>query len=273
MLGFAGHAVGWPVVRRGSQQLANAMASYFRSLGGTIETGHTVKSIDELSAYRAVFLDLTPRQVRAVAGHRLPGRYRRALGRYRYGPGIFKVDWALSAPIPWAAAECKGAGTVHVGGTLDEISASERAAWEGRHTEKPFTLLAQPSLFDPSRAPPGKHTAWAYCHVPHGSTLDMTNAIESQVDRFAPGFRDVILARHTMTTAGMERHNPNYVGGDIGGGVADLWQLFTRPVPRPNPYSTPLPGLYLCSSSTPPGGGVHGLCGHFAATWARLPRA
>jgi phytoene dehydrogenase-like protein len=265
MLGIAGHAVGWPVVAGGAQRLADALASCLRSLGGEIETGRLVRSLDELPPARAVLLDLTPRQVLAVAGDHLPARYRRQLTRYRYGPGIFKVDWALSAPIPWAAPECRAAGTVHVGGTLDEVSHSERAAFAGEHAERPFVLLAQPSLFDPSRAPAGRHTAWAYCHVPHGSTRDMTDRIEAQVERFAPGFRAVILARHTMTTADVERHNPNNVGGDITGGVTDFWQLFTRPAVRLNPYSTPARGLYLCSSSTPPGGGVHGMCGYFAA--------
>ena len=201
----------------------------------------------------------------ALAGHRLPGRYRRALGRYRYGPGVFKVDWALAGPIPWRAAGCRRAGTVHVGGTLEEVAAAERAAWRGEHPERPFVLLAQPSLFDPTRAPAGKHTAWGYCHVPHGSTIDMTERIEAQIERFAPGFRDLILARHTMNTAAMERYNPNYVGGDITGGVADWRQLFTRPVIGLNVYATPATGLFLCSSSTPPGGGVHGMCGYFAA--------
>jgi phytoene dehydrogenase-like protein len=265
MLGIAGHAVGWPVVAGGAQRLTDALARYLRSLGGEIETGRLVRTLDELPPARAVLLDLTPRQVLAVAGDHLPARYRRQLTRYRYGPGIFKVDWALSAPIPWAAPECRAAGTVHVGGTLDEISHSERAAFTGEYAERPFVLLAQPSLFDSSRAPAGRHTAWAYCHVPHGSTRDMTDRIEAQVERFAPGFRDVILARHTMTTADVERHNPNNVGGDITGGVTDFWQLFTRPAVRLNPYSTPARGLYLCSSSTPPGGGVHGMCGYFAA--------
>lgn len=270
MLGFAAHVGGWPIVRGGSQRLADALGSYFRSLGGVIETGHWVKSLDELPPSRCTFLDLTPKQVLTIAGQKLPGRYRKALALYRYGPGIFKVDWALSAPIPWIAPECRRAGTVHVGGTLEEVSASERISWKGHHPRQPFVLLAQPSLFDPSRAPAGQHTAWAYCHVPHGSTQDMTDSIEAQIERFAPGFRDVILERHTMNTAALERHNPNLIGGDIAGGIADLRQLFTRPVPRLNPYSTPLPGLYLCSSSTPPGGGVHGLCGYFAAKWSNL---
>lgn len=265
MLGLAGHAVGWPVPRGGAQKLADALASYFRSRGGEIRTGHRVKSIDELPTSRAVLLDVTPRQVLALAGHRLPATYTRQLARYRYGPGVFKVDWALAGPIPWAAEPCRRAGTVHVGGTFDEVAAAERAAWDGRLSDRPFVLLTQPSLFDPIRAPAGQHTAWGYCHVPHGSTANMTEQIEAQVERFAPGFRDLILARHVTDPAAMERHNPNYVGGDITGGVADWWQLFTRPVARLDPYSTPRPGLYLCSASTPPGGGVHGLCGFFAA--------
>ena len=265
MLALAGHAVGWPLAAGGAQRLADALASYFRSLGGTIVTGQPVRSVDELPPARAILLDLTPRQVLAVAGHRLQGRYRRQLARYRYGPGVFKVDWALSGPIPWTAAECRSAGTIHIGGTLDEVSVSERAAWEGRVAERPFVLLAQPSLFDPLRAPPGRHTAWAYCHVPHGSSADMTDRIEAQVERFAPGFRDLILARHVAGPAAIERHNPNCVGGDVAGGVTDLWQLFTRPVVSLNPYVTPARGLFLCSASTPPGGGVHGMCGYFAA--------
>jgi phytoene dehydrogenase-like protein len=270
MLGIAGHAVGWPFPRGGAQRIADALASYFRSLGGEIVTGQCVLSVDELPPSRAVLLDVTPRQLLALAGHRLPGRYRRALGRYRYGPGVFKLDWALAGPIPWRAETCRRAGTVHVGGTLEEIAAAERAVFRGEHPERPFVLLAQPSLFDSTRAPKGKHTAWGYCHVPHGSTIDMTERIEAQIERFAPGFRDLILARHTMNTAAMERYNPNYVGGDISGGVADWRQLFTRPVVGLNVYATPAKGLYLCSSSTPPGGGVHGMCGYFAARAARF---
>jgi phytoene dehydrogenase-like protein len=269
MLGIAGHAVGWPIVRGGAQNLANALASYLRSLGGEIRCGEWVKSVDDLPAKR-VFLDITPRQVLKIAGHKLPACYRRGLTRYRYGPAVFKLDWALSDPIPWQAAACRRAGTVHVGGTLDEISLSERAAWTGRECERPFVLLVQPSLFDPTRAPAGKHTAWAYCHVPHGSTVDMTERIEAQIERFAPGFRETILARHVMSPTDMEQHNPNYVGGDIGGGAADFRQLFARPVLKWNPYSTPIPGVYLCSSSTPPGGGVHGLCGYHSVNSARL---
>jgi len=265
MLGVAGHAVGWPFPRGGAQKIADALASYFRTLGGRIELGRKVESIDEFATARAILLDVTPQQVIALAGHKLPARYRRALARYRYGPGVFKVDWALSGPIPWRAAECRRAGTVHIGGTLEEVADAERAPWRGTHPDRPFVLLAQPSVFDPTRAPDGKHTAWGYCHVPSGSTVDMTKHIEAQVERFAPGFRDLVLARHTMDTVAMQVHNPNYVGGDITGGVADWWQLFTRPVARLNPYTTPLRNLFICSASTPPGGGVHGMCGYFAA--------
>jgi phytoene dehydrogenase-like protein len=272
MLAVAGHAVGWPFPRGGTQRIADALASYLRSLGGEIVTGRRVASVDEFPSARAVLLDVTPRQVLALAGHRLPARYRRQLARYRYGPGVFKVDWALAGPIPWRAAVCRRAGTVHLGGTLEEVAAAERAAWHREHPERPFVLLAQPSLFDPTRAPAGKHTAWAYCHVPSGSTVDMTERIETQVERFAPGFCDLILARHTTDTAAMERYNANYVGGDITGGVADWRQLFTRPVASLNPYATPAPGLFICSASTPPGGGVHGMCGYFAARAALRKR-
>ena len=264
-LAIAGHAVGWPVARGGSQRIADALASYFRSLGGEIETGAPVRSLGELPPARAVLLDLTPRQVLQVAGDSLPPRYRRALERYRYGPGAFKIDWALSDPIPWSAPECARAGTVHLGGTLDEITAAEELPWRGEHPERPFVLLGQPSLFDPTRAPAGRHTAWAYCHVPHGSTTDMTARVERQVERFAPGFRDTILARHVLPPAALERHNANLVGGDISGGVMDLGQLFFRPTVSVSPYATPVRGLYICSASTPPGGAVHGMCGYYAA--------
>jgi phytoene dehydrogenase-like protein len=265
VLMLSAHRVGWPVARGGSQRLADALASYLRSLGGEIETERWVESLDHLPGAGATLLDVTPRQLLRLAGSRLPDRYARRLAGYRYGPGVFKLDWALDAPIPWTAQDVARAGTVHVGGTLGEIAASEQAAVRGEHSERPFVLLVQPTLFDDTRAPEGKHTAWAYCHVPHGSTRDMTEAIEAQVERFAPGFRDVIAARSVMDAAEVERRNPNYVGGDINGGVQDLRQLFTRPVARPVPYSTPIDGLYICSSSTPPGGGVHGMCGYFAA--------
>jgi phytoene dehydrogenase-like protein len=265
MLGLLGHAVGWPFPRGGSQAIADALASYLRSLGGEIETGRQVESLAELEGTRLTLLDLTPRGFLRLAGHRLPARYRTRLERYRYGPGVFKLDWALDEPIPWRAEECTRAATVHLGATLEEIAASEAAPGRGRISERPFVLLAQQSLFDSTRAPAGRHTAWAYCHVPNGSTADMTEPIEAQVERFAPGFRDRILARASRGPADLERENPNYVGGDINGGLADLRQLFTRPVARRTPYSTPLPGVFLCSASTPPGGGVHGMCGYHAA--------
>jgi phytoene dehydrogenase-like protein len=265
VLGLTAHAVGWPLPRGGSQTIANALASYLRSLGGEIVTDARVESLEELSDARTVLCDLTPRQFLRVAGDRLEGRYRRALERFRYGPGVFKLDWALSGPIPWSAPECAGAGTVHLGGTLDELAASERAPERGETSERPFVLLAQPSMFDPSRAPEGQHTAWAYCHVPNGSTVDMTEAIERQIERFAPGFGERVLARSAMAPADLERRNANLVGGDIGGGANNLRQLLARPALRPVPYSTPLDGVYLCSASTPPGGGVHGMCGYLAA--------
>ncbi len=265
MLGLLGHHVGWPLPRGGSQAIADALASYLGSLGGQIELGRRVSSLTELPEARAVLFDVTPRQLLSIAGETLPSAYRRGLGKYRYGPGVFKLDLALDGPIPWQAPECARAATVHLGGTLEEIAASESASARGEHAERPYVLLAQQSLFDSSRAPEGKHTAWAYCHVPHGSTLDMTGRIESQIERFAPGFHDRILARHAMGPADLELYNPNYVGGDINGGIQDLRQHFTRPVARRNPYSTPVRTLFLCSSSTPPGGGVHGMCGYFAA--------
>ena len=219
-------------------------------MGGEIITNHEVKLLDELPPARAILLDVTPRQL---------------LANSRYGSGVFKLDYALSGPVPWRASECRQAGTVHVGGTLAEITASERATWQGQHPARPYVLVTQQSLFDASRAPAGKQTLWAYCHVPHGSTVDMTNAIENQIERFAPGFRDLVLARHCYNTADIQAYNANYIGGDINGGVQDIRQMWTRPTPRWNPYATPVKGLYLCSSSTPPGGGVHGMCGYWAA--------
>jgi phytoene dehydrogenase-like protein len=265
MLGLLGHSFGWPFPRGGSQAIADALASYLRSLGGEIETRRRVESLAELGHPRLVLLDVTPRGLLALARGRLPERYRGRLERYRYGPGVFKLDWALDGPIPWRDEECGRAATVHLGATLEEIAASEAAPAQGRIAERPYVLLAQQSLFDPTRAPDGKHTAWAYCHVPNGSTVDMTEPIEAQVERFAPGFRDRILARSARGTSDLERENPNYVGGDINGGLADLRQVLTRPVARWPPYSTPLPGVFLCSASTPPGGGVHGMCGYHAA--------
>lgn len=265
MLGLLAHAVGWPLVRGGSQKIAEALTTELEALGGRIETERLVTSMDELPDASAYLFDLTPRQLLAIAGDRLAGRYRRALTRYRYGPGVCKVDLALDGPIPWANPEIRRAGTVHLGGTFEEIAASEAAANRGEHHDRPYVLLAQQSLFDSSRAPDGRHTVWAYAHVPHGSERDVSGAIEAQVERFAPGFRDRIIARHVFHAAGLERYNANYVGGDINGGAQDLRQLFTRPAVRFNPYSTPAEGIFLCSSATPPGGGVHGMCGHYAA--------
>ena len=265
MLGFLGHAYGWPVVRGGSQRIAEAMGAELAALGGDVKTGWRVERFAELPPADVVLFDLTPRQVLAIAGDRFPARYRRRLERYRYGPGVFKIDWALDGPVPWTAEPCRGAGTVHLGGTLGEIAAAEDAVARGVHPDRPYVLFAQPDVADMSRSPDGKSTAWAYCHVPSGSTVDMTTAIEDQVERFAPGFRDRILGRATFTAPQMEAHNANYVGGDINGGVQDLRQLFTRPVARWPLYSTPDPKIWFCSSSTPPGGGVHGLCGGHAA--------
>ncbi len=265
LLGMLGHAVGWPVLRGGSQTLADALTAYLRALGGEIRTGQRVASADEIPSAQAVLFDVTPRQLLRIAGSKLPASYRCQLAHYRYGPGVFKLDWALDGPIPWTAAECAMAGTVHLGGTLEEIQTSERLVWQGEPPQKPYVIVTQPSLFDLSRAPAGKQTAWAYCHVPNGSTFDMTERIESQIERFAPGFRARILARSVMSPAALEHHNANDVGGDINGGVQDLRQFYTRPAIRLNPYTTPARDLYICSSSTPPGGGVHGMCGYYAA--------
>jgi phytoene dehydrogenase-like protein len=265
VLSIIGHLSGWPIPKGGSQSIANALAGYFVSLGGKIESGLYVKSLGQLPSSRAVLFDVTPRQLIEITGVKFSSVYRWQLQRYRYGPGVFKVDWALDGPVPFTAPECRDAGTIHIGNTLEEIARSEAAAASGHHAERPFVLLAQQSLFDPSRAPAGKQVAWGYCHVPQNSDVDMTEAIEKQIERFAPGFRDRILARHTMNTAAMEQYNPNYVGGDINGGVIDLGQLFSRPALRFSPYRTSARGLYICSSSTPPGGGVHGQCGYHAA--------
>lgn len=264
MFGFTAHGAGWPFPRGGSQRLALAMRRYLESLSGRVETGVRVESLSDVPEARAVLFDVSPAWLSRIAGDALPGAYRRRLERFRYGPGVFKVDWALDGPIPWTSDACRRAGTVHVGGSFEEIAASERAAWSSRPSERPFVLLAQHSLFDPSRAPPGKHTGWAYCHVPHGSTVDMTDRIEAQVERFAPGFRDRILARHTMSPADFERRNPNRVGGDVTGGVMDLKQLVARPTVFA-PHAAPGGRFFLCSASTPPGGGVHGMCGYRAA--------
>lgn len=275
LFAVTGHAEDWPVARGGSHAIARALASYLKSLGGEIETDHRVERLDALPEARVVLFDTSPEQLARIAGEALPAGYRRRLGRYRYGPGVFKLDWALDGPIPWKDPACLEASTVHVGGTLEEICASERDMYQGRHNDRPYLIVCQQSQFDPTRAPAGKHTGYAYCHVPHSSTLDRTAAIEAQIERFAPGFRDRILARHAMNTADFERHNPNYKGGAITGGVADAFQLFNSPVTRLDPYSTPDPRLFICSAATPPGGGVHGQCGYWAARSAirRLSRS
>jgi phytoene dehydrogenase-like protein len=261
----AAHAVGWPVVRGGSQRLADGLAAHLTSLGGEIVTGSRVESLEQLPPARAVLCDVSPRQLVQLAGTRMPPRQRDRLLRFRHGPGVFKIDWALNGPVPWTADGCRRAGTVHLGGTLAEIADAERAAWDGRAHDRPFVLLVQPTLADPTRAPAGKHVLWGYAHVPHGSPLDYTERIERQIERFAPGFRDCVIARHAMGPAELERRNPNLVGGDITGGAHTLRQLFGRPVPRLNPYASGVQGVYLCSASTPPGVGVHGMCGYHAA--------
>lgn len=265
VLGTFGHAAGWPFVRGGSQHLADALASHFRALGGEILTGLRVRSLDDLPASGATLFDVTPRQLLVIAGRRFPHGFRRQLARFRYGPGVFKVDWALDGPVPWTAPECRGAGVVHLGGAFEEIVDAEQHVALGRHPEQPFVLLAQPSLFDRSRAPDGKDAAWAYCHVPNGSVVDMTGRIEAQIERFAPGFGRRVIARHVMGPSELERHNANCVGGDIGGGALDWRQFIGRPTWRRSPYTTPASDLFLCSASTPPGGGVHGMCGYHAA--------
>ncbi len=259
------HVEDWPVAKGGSAAIARALASLLTSLGGRIRTSAPVRSLADVPAARVVLFDTSPRQLADIAGAVLPQRYVRALRRYRYGPGAFKMDWALDGPIPWKDPSVLSASTVHVGGTLEEIAASEAAVWRGEHPERPYVLVVQQSQLDPTRAPAGRHTGYAYCHVPSGSTADLTETVERQIERFAPGFRDRILARHSMRTADLERHNANYVGGAITGGVADLFQAFLRPVARVDPYSTPNPRIFLCSASTPPGGGVHGMCGYYAA--------
>jgi len=265
MLGVLGHTVGWPMAEGGSQAIADALVSLLESLGGTVECGRRISSLGDLPTTPITMLDVTPRQVLAIAGEQLPDRYRRALGRFRYGPGVCKVDWILDAPIPWTNPRCAWSATVHLGGTLAEIVDAEAAVMAGRHADQPFVLLSQPTLFDGTRAPAGTHTAWAYCHVPHGSTLDVSDRIEAQIERFAPGFRQVVTAKHVMLPAAMESHNANYIGGDISGGVGDFRQFIARPTLGLHPWRTPVDGLWMCSSSTPPGGGVHGMCGYSAA--------
>jgi len=265
LLALLAHSAGWPVVEGGSAGLVAALTSELAALDGQVVTGCWIRRLADLRPARAVLLDVTPRQFLQIAGDRVPRGYRRAMQRFRYGPGVCKVDWALDGPVPWAAAACREAGTVHLGGTLAEVARSEADVTAGRHPDHPFCLVAQAGVVDPTRAPAGKHALWAYCHVPSGSTVDMAGRIEAQIERFAPGFRDLILARAVRTAAEMEQHNPNYVGGDINSGAGTLRQTVFRPAPRWHPYRTALPGVYLCSAATPPGGGVHGMCGMGAA--------
>jgi phytoene dehydrogenase-like protein len=262
-LGAMCHVAGWQIPRGGAQNITNALVRYLHSLGGEVVVDSKITALDKLPLAKAVLCDLSPKPLLRIAAHTLPRWYRQKLEQYRYGLGVFKVDWALASPIPWKAAECRRAGTLHLGSTLNEIAASEKAAWEGRIADRPFVLVSQPTLFDPSRAPSGKHVAWGYCHLPGASTVNMLDHVEQQIERFAPGFRDCVLARSVMTPADIEAHNANLVGGDIAAGVTNLRQFFTRPTWRN--YSTPVKGLYLCSASTPPGVGVHGMCGYYAA--------
>jgi phytoene dehydrogenase-like protein len=263
LMAVPAHVVGWPIACGGSQSITIALCDYLAKLGGHVKTSVRVRSLDALSGYNLVLCDVTPKQLLAIAGQQLSDRYKQQLNKYRYGSGVFKVDYALSAPIPWKAPECLRAATLHLGGTFDEIASSEKAVRSGEHPERPFVLLVQPTLFDRSRAPAGKHTAWAYCHVPNGSTFDMLPRLESQIERFAPGFRDIVLARHVLSPASLEGMNSNLVGGDIAGGAIDLRQLLFRPTWRL--YATSARNIFLCSSSTPPGAGVHGMCGYHAA--------
>jgi phytoene dehydrogenase-like protein len=268
VLMLTAHHKGWPLVKGGSQKLADALTQYFIKLGGKIQTGNMITSIDQLPASRIILFDVSPKQLLEIAGEKFSFLYKWQLKKYRYGMGVFKVDWALSQPAPFTAAACRQATTVHLGNSFDEILQSEHAAWHGKHSSNPFVIYVQPTIIDASRAQEGKHTAWAYCHVPNGSTLSMNDIIEKQVERFAPGFSDCILARSVMNTADLEMYNPNYIGGDINGGALNLMQLFTRPSFRLSPYSTSAKGIYICSASTPPGGGVHGICGYYAARQA-----
>jgi phytoene dehydrogenase-like protein len=265
VLATLAHTVGWPIIRGGSQKLADALAYCFLSGGGEIITGRTIASASDLPKAASYFFDVTPRQLINIKGLGLTDGYCKRLARFRYGPGVCKMDWALKEPIPWKADICRKAGTVHLGNSFGEIAASLRDVSSGKMPPSPYIVLSQQSLFDPSRAPAGKHTAWAYCHVPHGSTSDVSELIENRIERYAPGFREAVLARNTLTAAAMEQYNPNYVGGDINGGLQGLSQLYTRPIISVNPYRTSASNIYLCSSSTPPGGGVHGLCGYYAA--------
>ncbi|MDQ7785053.1 MAG: NAD(P)/FAD-dependent oxidoreductase [Desulfomonilaceae bacterium] len=265
MLCMSAHAVGWPIARGGSRAIAHALAAYLLSLGGEIQTAAPVSSLKDVPKASAVLFDVTPRQLAGIVGPLFPADYLNRLQNHKYGSGVFKVDWALDDPIPWKDRGCLEAGTLHLGGSLEEIATAELEVWRGVPPEKPFVLLSQPSLFDTTRAPRGLHTAWGYCHVPNGCTVDMTDRIERRIERFAPGFRSRIRARHTMSPSAMEAYNPNYIGGDIAGGVQSFSRLFVRPLGRWRAYSTPVKGLYICSSSMPPGAGVHGMCGHLAA--------
>ncbi len=265
VLNTVAHINGWPLPKGGAQQITNTLAACFKKMGGEIQAGNMVTSLKQLPSSKVVLLDVTPAQLLSIAGDHFSSLYKWQLGRYKYGAGVFKIDWALSQPVPFANVKCRSAATIHIGGTMQEIYNSEELVSKNKHADKPFVLFVQPGVVDSSRAPQGKHTAWAYCHVPNGSAIDMTDAIEKQVERFAPGFRDCILARRVMNTGDMEAYNPNYIGGDINGGAATISQLFTRPVLRLSPYRTTAKGVYVCSSSTPPGGGVHGICGYYAA--------
>jgi len=265
VLALAGHGSGWPIAKGGSQNIAYALASYFKSLGGEVVTNYYVDSLSKLPAAKAILFDIGPKQLLQIAGHKFSDNYQRQLMRYRYGMGVFKMDWILENPVPFQSEACKSAGTVHLGGSLEEIAAAEQTVWRGKHPQKPFVLMAQQSVFDTSRTVGNKQVLWAYCHVPNGSTVDMTEAIENQIERFAPGFRDCIIKRKTTNSQEIEAYNPNYIGGDINGGAMDLRQLFTRPALKWSPYRTSAKGMYICSSSTPPGGGVHGMCGYHAA--------
>jgi len=265
VLGLLGHVAGWPVARGGSQSITDALLRLFRDRGGELSTGHAVTAFSELPPARAYLFDVTPQELLKIASTELPSRYGRRLQSFRYGPGVFKMDWALSAPVPWKDPRCRAAATVHLAGSLEDVARPEAAVQRGEISDEPFVIFVQPSLFDATRAPSGKHTAWAYCHVPWRSRVDVSDQIEARIERYAPGFKDLVLARLSTNTDGLERYNANYVGGDINGGSATLGQLFTRPVARLDPYSTPNPRLFLCSSSTPPGGGVHGMSGYWAA--------
>jgi phytoene dehydrogenase-like protein len=265
VLAIAAHGEGWPFPQGGSQSLSNALVAHFKSLGGVLRTETFVQSLSDIPKAKYIFFDLMPKQILKICGDELPSGYSKTLENFRLGPGVFKIDYALSAPIPWKSADCKRAGTIHLGQSLEEIADSERAPWNGNVCERPFILLTQPSLFDFTRAPAGKHTAWAYCHVPRGSTVDMRDKINSQIERFAPGFKDIILQEKISTPLDIEKNNPNYFGGDISGGIADFGQLFVRPRLGNNAYKIPQTNYFICSAATPPGAGVHGLCGYHAS--------